>query len=436
MDPRRLQGRRVPTLAFMAWRNLWRNPARSALTVAALAGSLVLLIVYLALVGGMTRQMVEHATDLSVGHLQVRRQAFIDDQDLYATLPSAWLAQLQLALPDARFAPRLYAAGLASAAQASTGVMIKAVDPVRERQVTRILDAVRAGQAELGAAQLGGDGLTRHPVLVGAQLAKNMRIGPGDELVLVTQAADASIGNALFHIAGVLKPVDPAFDRTGVMMSIDAYRSLMAMDDGVHELAIRLDDPDRLAEAQALLEAAVAKAAALAPLDRLGGAAVVRNWRQVVPAVADMLEVYGGVTWVMGAIIFALAALGMVNTMLMAIHERTHEFGILRAIGMHKRWLLLMVMLESLGLALISAALGATLGVALVLGPLRQGIDMSASLPDGFDMVGLSIEPVLSMALAAPDVVYACAMMIVLAMLAALVPSWRVMGLEPSEAMR
>jgi ABC-type antimicrobial peptide transport system permease subunit len=138
----------------------------------------------------------------------------------------------------------------------------------------------------------------------------------------------------------------------------------------------------------------------------------------------------------MGAIIFALAALGMVNTMLMAIHERTHEFGILRAIGMHKGWLLLMVMLESLGLALISAALGATLGVALVLGPLRQGIDMSASLPDGFDMVGLSIEPVLGMALAAPDVLYACVMMIVLAMLAALVPSWRVMGLEPSEAMR
>jgi ABC-type lipoprotein release transport system permease subunit len=95
-----------------------------------------------------------------------------------------------------------------------------------------------------------------------------------------------------------------------------------------------------------------------------------------------------------------------------------------------------MVMLESLGLALISAALGATLGVALVLGPLRQGIDMSASLPDGFDMVGLSIEPVLGMALAAPDVLYACVMMIVLAMLAALVPSWRVMGLEPSEAMR
>jgi putative ABC transport system permease protein len=106
---------RLPMLVFMAWRNIWRNPSRSALTVAALAGSMVLMVLYIALVGGMTRQMVEHATDLSVGHLQLQRQAFTDDQDLYATLPSAALAQLARVLPDAAMAPRLYASALASA---------------------------------------------------------------------------------------------------------------------------------------------------------------------------------------------------------------------------------------------------------------------------------------------------------------------------------
>ena len=420
----------------MAWRNLWRNPARSALTVAALAGSLVLLILYLGLVGGMSRQMVEHATDLSIGHLQVQRSAFTKEQDLYASLPSAWLAPLQQALPGAQFAPRLYAAGLASAAQASTGVMIKAVDPLLEPRVSRLLDAVRAGRADLGPAQMGADGLPRHPVLVGAQLAKNMGLAPGDELILVTQAVDASIGNALFRITGVLEPVDPGFDRGGVLMSILAYRSLMAMEQGFHELAVRLDDPARLPEAQAGLQRAIAELTAAAPLDALGGPAVVRNWRQVVPALADLLEVYDGVTWIMGAIIVSLAALGMVNTVLMAIHERTHEFGILRAIGMHKGWLLLMVMLESLGLALLSVGAGSALGVGLVLGPLRRGIDMSGSLPDGFDMAGIVIEPVLRMELGAPQVAAACAMTVVLAMVAALWPSWRVLKLKPAEALR
>ena len=429
-------GNRLPTLVFMAWRNIWRNPARSALTVAALAGSLVLLMFYIALVGGMTRQMVEHATDLSVGHLQLQRQAFTKDQDLYATLPSSYLPRLQQALPGAAMAPRLYASALASTVESSNGVLIKAVDPARERQVTRLLDTLRSGNADLGAAAIGADGLPRHPVLLGAQLAKNMSVGLGDELVLVTQAADASIGNALFRVAGVLKPVDPGFDRAGVMMSIAAYRSLMVMGDGFHELSVRLADTAQLAQAQATLQQTIATLVAETPLDELGGRVVVRNWRQVVPAVADMLEVYGGVVWVMGAIIVALAALGMVNTMLMAIHERTHEFGVLRAIGMHKGWLLLMVLLESLGLALLSALIGSALGLALVLGLLRDGIDMSGNLPDGFDMAGIVIDPVLHLELVPTQVGYACLMTVVLAMLAALVPSWRVMRVKPAEAMR
>jgi putative ABC transport system permease protein len=428
--------RRVPTLAFMAWRNLWRNPSRSALTVAALAGSLVLLILYLALVGGMTRQMVEHATDLAIGHLQLQRRAFTDDQDLYATLPTAYLAQLERALPGAALAPRLYASALASAEGASNGVLIKAVDPAREGKVTRLLDRMRSGEGALGAATIGPDGLPRHPLLLGAQLARNMKVGAGDEVVLVTQAADASIGNALYRVAGVLAPVDPGFDRSGVLMSVSAFRSLMAMDDGFHELSIRLDDVTRLAEAQAALQQAVATLAVDLPLDDLGGPVTVRTWRQVVPALADMLEVYAGVTWVMGAIVVALAALGMVNTMLMAIHERTYEFGILRAIGMHKGWLLLMVLLESLALALLSVAAGSAVGLALLRGPLRDGIDLSGNLPDGFDFVGVVLDPVLRMEVAPMQVAGACAMTVTLAMLAALLPSWRVLRLKPAEAMR
>ena len=193
---------RLPTLVFMAWRNIWRNPVRSALTVGALAGSLVLLILYLALVGGMTRQMVEHATDLSIGHLQVHRQAFIDDQDLYATLPWSYLTPIEAVPTGIHVAPRLYASALASAADTSYGVLIKAVDPDREARVTRLLGAIRAGSADLGLAAPGANGLPRHKVLLGAQLAKNMKLQPGDELVLVTQAADASIGNALYRGRG------------------------------------------------------------------------------------------------------------------------------------------------------------------------------------------------------------------------------------------
>jgi len=429
-------GGRLPMLVFMAWRNLWRNSVRSALTVGALAGSLVLLILYLALVSGMTRQMVAHATDLSIGHLQLHRQAFVDDQDLYATLPWGLMTRIEADVAGVHVAPRLYASALASAADTSNGVLIKAVDPQREPRVTRLLGAIRRGTADLGLAEPGANGLPRHKVLVGAQLAKNMKLAPGDELVLVTQAADASIGNALYQVAGVLKPVDPGFDRTGVLMSIEAYRALMVLDDGFHELAVTLDDVTRLDAVQSELKASVARFTAASPLDELGGPAIVRNWRQIVPALADMLQLYDSVVWIIGLIVVALAALGMLNTMLMAIHERTREFGLLRAIGMHKGWLLAMVMLESLGLALVSAVVGGALGLGLVKGLLKDGIDLSASIPDGFDMVGVVIDPVLAMSFEPMQLLGACAMVVGVSMLAALIPSWRVMRVKPAESMR
>ena len=211
---------RLPILLFMAWRNIWRNPVRSALTISALAGGLVMVILYSTLLEGMTRQMVKFATEISTGHIQLQRQAFIDDQDLYATLPWSYLETLEQQFPNIQIAPRLYSAALASAEDTSTGVIIKAVDPQREALVTQMLGHVRRGELNLAVADTLEDGLTRYNLVIGAQLARNMNLEAGSELVLVTQAADGSIGNALYRVAGILKPLDPRFDRMGVLMSI------------------------------------------------------------------------------------------------------------------------------------------------------------------------------------------------------------------------
>jgi ABC-type antimicrobial peptide transport system permease subunit len=126
----------------------------------------------------------------------------------------------------------------------------------------------------------------------------------------------------------------------------------------------------------------------------------------------------------------------MLNTMLMAVYERTHEFGILLAIGMKRRWLMLMVVFESLFLALVSAAAGALVGVLVGRYFQEHGIDFSASLPDGFDFAGIVFEPVMRGYVEPEQVVYASILMIVVAMLASLVPSWRTVRLTPAEAMR
>lgn len=427
---------RLPILIFVAWRNLWRNPVRSVLTISALASGLVMVILYASLFEGMTRQMVRFATEISTSHIQVHRQAYIDEQDIYATLPWSYLKQIKQDFPNIKISPRLYAAGLASVTETSTGVLIKAVDPKQEPNVTKMLSHVRLGELKLGIAKPTEDGFVRYNVVIGAQLAKNMAVKIGDELVLVTQAVDGSIGNALYRIAAVLKPLEPNFDRMGVLMSIEAYQQLMYLNNGFHELAIKINDMSQLENIQNKIKNKLAQLTSQQPLDKFGGEPVVRNWRQLTPAVADMLEMSKAIVLVVGFIIISLASLGMLNTMLMAVHERTHEFGILLAIGMKRRWLLLMVLFESFFLSLVSAVIGSLVGLIINNYFEEHGIDFSESMPDGYDWAGMVFEPIMKGYLTSSDLAYACLMMMVVTMIASLIPSWRTIRLKPADVMR
>ncbi|NNC98921.1 MAG: ABC transporter permease [Gammaproteobacteria bacterium] len=427
---------RVPMLLFIAWRNTWRNPVRSILTISALAGGLIMVIFYAAMMEGMIRQMIHQATAISIGQLQVHRQAYIDDQDLYATLPWSYLEKVESKFSRIRLAPRLYAAGLASTTETSTGVLIKAVDQQREKRVTSMLKQVRSGILDLDIADTSAGGLSRYNIVVGAQLAKNMQLTPGAEMVLVTQAADGSIGNALYRVSAVLKPLEPNFDRMGVLMSIAAYQELMYLEDGFHELSIRLGGEPELQDVQTALELEFSSLAELQPLDDFGGKPVVRTWRQLVPTIADLLELSKIIVLIVGLIIIALASMGMLNTMLMAVHERTREFGILQAIGMKRRWLLLMVLFESFFLALVSAVVGSLLALMIVAYFEKNGIDLSGSLPDGFDWGGMIFDPVMQVYLLPADLFLACALMMVVTMLSSLLPSWRAVRFSPAEMMR
>ncbi|MEZ5538111.1 MAG: FtsX-like permease family protein [Thiolinea sp.] len=434
-----MRAERLRMLVFIAWRNIWRNPVRSILTISAIAGSLIAVLLYSALMEGMTRQMVAATTDIATGHLQIHRQAFTDDQDMYATVPWDYLTRLEQEFPALKMAPRLYAAGLASTQDSSNGVMIKAIDPQREIHVTRLLEHVRSGRADLEQVQDSSTENIDYPVykvVVGAQLAKNMNLTPGDELVLVTQAADGSIGNGLFRISAVLKPVEPGFDRMGVLMSVTAWQELIYLDNGFHELAIHLDDPEQITAVQAQLDQALQRLVQAEPLDELGGPLLLRNWRQLSPVVSGMLDMSGSMLLVIGAIIISLASLGLLNTQLMSIHERGHEFGILLSIGMKSRWLVLMVLLEALFLAIVSAIVGTLTGLAIYQWLGKDGIDLSGSMPDGYDWAGVALEPVMSLQLQPSHVVIACLLTLVIALIAALIPSWRMARLKPVEVMK
>ena len=125
----------------------------------------------------------------------------------------------------------------------------------------------------------------------------------------------------------------------------------------------------------------------------------------------------------------------MLNTVLMAIHERRREFGMLLAMGMSRARLLAMVLLEAFFLALLAAAVGAALGSGWALWLQRHGLDFSGWLPNGLDWAGVSIDARYEAFLTAAHVWRGAALMLAIVMAAALIPAWRTVRYRPAEVM-
>ena len=427
----------VRTLAFLAWRNLWRNRVRSLLTLAAMVVGLTFMVLTAALNEGMMRKFIAYATDIQMGHIQVHHALYKKDRDLYATLPPALLEHLERET-GLRGTPRAYASALASAADQSTGVLLKAVDPLREGRVTQIGGHVRRGGWRLDRWQPPGGQATDGPpvywVMIGNRVAKTLDVTVGSEIVLITQAADGSIGNGLFRVAGILRPIEPAFDRAGVLMSMEAYQSLMFLPAGVHEFAFRSPD---VTQAPRFREQLVAALQSWQGGGVEGGReqVLVRDWTLLNPSLYQIIDWSSVSLGIIMAIIFGVAGLGMMNTVMMAIHERQREFGMLLAMGMGRMRLLGMVLTESLLLVALGGLAGTLGGVGFSLWLERVGIDFSRWMPNGIEWSGVTMEPSYKTFLLPGHLTMPLVMMTVIVMLAALVPAWRAIRFQPAEVM-
>ncbi|MDJ0766124.1 MAG: ABC transporter permease [Myxococcota bacterium] len=324
------------TLA-LAWRNVWRNKRRTVVTVSAMTLALTAMILYSGLVNGYLRNMQQNILDLEVGDIQVFAAGYRENPSLYARIDET--KALLGALDKAGFkaSARALANGLAAAGDTSAGVLLRGIDPERNATVSAVRHQVMAGQW-LGKADPQG-------VVIGKRLARNLGVRPGDEIVVLTQGADGSIANDLFTVRGILKNVGEATDRAGVFMLMAAFRELMVMPTGTHQIIVR--KPETLD-----LNAAAAKIRAVAPnLD-------VKTWRDLFPTIATMLDSTANAVYVMALIVYIAIGIVMLNAMLMAVFERIREFGVLKALGMGPGRVFGLILTES----------GVQAAVALVVG--------------------------------------------------------------------
>jgi len=401
---------RILTLAS---RNVRRNWHRSLVTMLAMAFACFIMIFFSSLMEGMMQGSERSVVSMNMGDMQIHAFGYRDDPDLYTRIenPDALVDTLQQ--NGYRAASRIYAYGLMAANMASSGVHLRGVDLAHEMQVTKLYKHVASGEW-LDDADPDG-------VVLGKKLAGTLGVKLGDELVFVGQSADGYMANELFRVRGILKSVSDGIDRMGVYMPMQTLRNLMAIPEGAHEIVVIR--PDRTTD----LAAETIKVEQLAP------GLEVKNWKQMMPVIARMIETAGVQIIIMLVIFYIAVATVVLNAMLMNVFERIHEFGIMKALGVSPMQLVGLVFAETFFLTLLAAIAGLAGGWWISAYYQIHGIDMSA-LAGSISYGGIAFDPVWYGALTPSALIYPVVFLFVVAAVAVIYPAGKAALLSPVKA--
>ncbi len=413
-------------LLRLAWRNLWRNPRRTFITMAAIAFGYVMLLFVACLMAGLRWQMIENGTCLVMSQIQVHAPGYYPNRSIQKTLGgrkgtdvNAMLAAITADHRVYAAAPRVYGFALLSAAHRSAGVELMGVLPDQERKITILHSQIVEGSYLTARMPKG--------VAIGDKLASTIGIVLGSEIVLLTQAADGSMGNDVYTVVGIFHTdLDPV-DRGLVLMSLSALQELLHLAPArIHEVGIKLNDITR----------ATAVASALGI--QLGKTLPVRvmAWPELAPELAGYVQFNRGVTFVLFLIFFLLAVIGVMNTMLMAVFERTRELGMLMALGMRPVQVIVLIMTEAAGLAVASLVVGGAVGVPLLWYLQVHGLDMGGATGEMVSLAGVVVDHLWYGRQDFPAYSQAALGLAATALVSALYPAWRASRFRPTEAIR
>ena len=408
----------------IGWRNIGRNPRRTVLTALGLAVGFFAVVFMIGWSRGITAELVENATSLVSGQIEIHHAEYRPDRSMFDTLGGregidveAMLEVIDADEGVTAAAPRVYAGGLVSSGEATSAGMFMGVEPEREVALTRFLDELVAGRLpEPGAFEM----------LIGEEMGRQLAAGVGDELVLVGSAADGSMANDLYTIAGIFRAGLVEFDARTAVLAIGDLQALIYLDpDRIHEIAVATADP---AEADA-----VAERLAVA-LDADGREIEVASWTVLNPVLVDYVALAESMYWVFIIIIFAIASFGIANTMLMATFERRREFAVMLALGATPRAIVGTVLSEAMAVGLLSLAIGSAVTFPLMVWwatapPSLEWLFGSVTLQ------GALLEPSLRVGYDPAGWTWSALGLVLTALLAALYPAAKAARLPPADTL-
>ena len=400
----------------LAWRNLWRHGRRTWLTVGAMVFCNALLVFMISFQFGSYSLMIDGTLTVLTGHIQVQEQRYNDRPRMRYTVPAGveLASMLRRETGVEHISARGAAFALASSEDRSFGIQIIGVQPALEPRVSTLPGLVKQGRylENEDAAE----------IVIGAVLARNLRVGLGDEITFLGSGRDDSFAAGIATVVGIIDSGTTELDRSVAQLPLGYFQDIFAMGDHVHSVVVDVDDLDHVAPLKRQIQS-------LTGDENLR----VLDWDELQPGLRQAILADITSAFVMYAVLIVLVAFSVLNTQLMSVLERTREFGVMMALGLSPGNLGRLVLLETAVMSLLGMALGCLLGV-LITGYFGYTGITFESMQEALEQYNLSgsIYPQLSLftVLLGPGVVFAGGM------LAAVYPALKLHTLQPVAAMR
>ncbi|MBN2551839.1 MAG: ABC transporter permease [Spirochaetales bacterium] len=331
----------------LAIRNLFRQGKRTLFTGLSMLVGFVLASFFIGWADGTYNHIIDGFTRNRLGHIQIHRQGYLDDPSLYKTIekPEAVGAEIEAIGAVESWAPRIFAAGLASAGEQSAGTRVIGIDPEREDRTTGFAAKLTEGSYF---------GSSPNQAIIGLTLSTILDTGVGDELIIVSQAADGSIANDIYRIIALVDTGDPGLNRSAVYLGMADAQRLFVLEQRVHEIALTVGNLGQVNEATAEIRQL---------LD--GRDLEVDPWQEFASEFYKAMQADKNGMYLSLLVVVIVVAITILNTVLMSVLERQKEYGVLRAIGTRPGRIVGMVVTETALLAAASIVLGSILGLLL-----------------------------------------------------------------------
>ncbi len=395
---------------LIAWRNIWRNKSRSLVVITAMVIGICATVFITGFSWGMYEYRINDLINNEISHVQIHNPDYLENNETKYRIrdPEPLIKELESNPLVKSYSPRVTGMAMLMSSRGQTGALVQGIDTSLEDRTTNLRSKIIDGKYLSGT--------NAKPILVSKRMLEELKLDLGQRLTLRVD----QFPGARYKIVGVFETANSMYDEMNVFVLDEDLREQLEITNGYHEIAVLLKDDDEMDSFKEYLGS-------------FGQHNLVRNWKELAPEVAVGLESFNTSIFIIVIIIFLGVAFGIVNTMLMAVLERVREIGMLLSIGMTRRRVFSMMIIETLFLSTVGVPIGLLIGYVIIETTGNSGIDLSV-FSEGFSGMGFS--SIVYPALTFEYYLQITVEILLIVFIASLFPAFRARKLNPAEAIR